>query len=269
MNNAGTTAFTAGKLAIGSTTLTLKSAILNTVNEGLRGSASSNLIVDGTVSQTLSFDQTTPGTSNALNTLSINNSGQTALLNRPIVITSTINLTSGTLADAGNQITSTGIINLGTVTFKLGSPTVATVWLAFITNNILTGGTVLYASGLAQTVSGVPTYQNLTISATNGTTAANDLNVNGVLNLSAANPSAVIGSFYISTYTLNMGGLATRTGAGDLTGIIKRTTILPNIKYMLCSEFSYVIFPNTGTLPTQMSMKISIGTAPSWQPGAI
>ncbi len=58
--SSGTTTFTAGKMAIGTSTLTIEGIVVNTVNEGLTGSAGSNVIVDGTVSPTLSFDQTTP-----------------------------------------------------------------------------------------------------------------------------------------------------------------------------------------------------------------
>jgi Secretion system C-terminal sorting domain len=269
LSGTGTTTFTAGKLAIGNTTLTIEGIVVNTVSDGLRGSISSNVVVDGTVSPTLSFDQTTSGTTNALNTLTLNCSGQTVTLNRSLVIISALNLTSGILADGGNQLVSTGTINLSSGTFKLGSPTVATIWPAFASNNITVGGTVEYASGIAQIVSAVPVYQNLTISAVGGATAANDLAVNGILSLSAANPSSTVGSLSMSTYTLNMGGSATTVGQGDVTGIVKRIIILPNVNYTMGNEFSSVTFPNTGTLPSQMSLKIKIGTAPTWLPGAI
>ncbi len=271
LNGNGIITFTAGKLAIANTTLTIRGTVVNTVNEGLRGSTSANIIVDGAVSPTLSFDQTTPGTTNALNNLTLNCSGQTVTLNRNLTVVSALNLTSGTLADGGNQLTSTGTINLSNGSFKLGSPTVATIWPAF-TANIISGtgtGIVEYASGVTQIVSGVPVYQNLTISAAGGTTAASNLTVNGVLNLSGANPSPVIGSLSMSTFTLNMGALATTIGQGDMTGIVKRTTIVPNVSYTMGNEFSSITFPNTGTLPSQMSMKISIGTSPTWSLGAI
>jgi len=269
LNGNGITTFTAGKLAIGASTLTIKGTVVNTVNESLRGSTTSNLVVDGTVNATLSFDQTTAGITNALSNLTINNAALTVTLNRSLTIISGLNLTAGTLVDAGNQISSTGSINLAGGTFKLGSATVATTWPAFTVNNISAGTTVEYASGVAQIISALPVYQNLTISAAGGTTAANDLTVNGILNLSAVNPSTTVGSLSMSTYTLNMGASATTVGQGDVTGIVKRTTVLPNVTYTMGNEFSSVTFPNTGTLPSQMSMKISIGTAPPWQPGAI
>ncbi|MEO8473000.1 MAG: hypothetical protein ABI477_12440 [Chryseolinea sp.] len=268
LSGTGTTTFTAGKLSIAATTLTMRGTVVNTVSDALRGSATSNVIVDGTISPTLSFDQTTPGTTNALNSLTLNCSGQTVTLNRSIVILSTLNLTAGTLADGGNQITSTGTITISSGTFKLGSPTVATTWPGFTTNTI-TAGTVDYASGVAQIVSGVPTYQNLIISAIGGTTAANNLTVNGLLTLSATNPTTTTGSLSMSTFTLNMGGSSTTAGQGDVTGIIKRTVIIPNISYSMGNEFTSITFPNTGTLPTQISIKVNIGTVPSWSAGVV
>ncbi len=269
LHGTGTTTFTAGKLAVGNTTLFIRGAVVNTVNEALRGNNAGNVVVDGVLSPTLSFDQTTPGTTNALNNLTLNCSGQTVTLNRSLVIASTLTLTAGTLADGGNQLTSNGTINLTGGTFKLGSATVATTWPGFVTNTFSGTGTAEYASGVPQIVSAVPAYLNLTISAAGGTTAANTLTVNGILNLSAANPSSVIGSLSMSAHTLNMGATATTIGQGDVTGIIKRTAILLNVIYTMGNEFTSITFPNNGTLPSQMSMKVSIGSTPSWRSGAV
>lgn len=269
MNNFSTTTFTTGKLAIGNNTLTIRGAVVNTVNEGLTGGAGSNVIMDGAVNATLSMDQTTPGSTNALSSLTVNTGAQTISLNRIINIASALNLSSGILADGGNQLVSTGTLTIGSGTFKLGSPSIATVWPSFSTHNISAAGTVEYASGLAQTVSAVPVYQHLSISGAGGANAAKSLTVNGVLNLSAANPSAIKGCLSMGADTLFMGALATTTGPGDVTGIVGRTTILPNVPYTMGHEFTSITFPNTGTLPTRMYMKISIGTAPTWQALAI
>ncbi len=66
-----------------------------------------------------------------------------------------------------------------------------------------------------------------------------------------------------------MGANATTIGTGDVTGIIKRTTISPEITYTFGNQHMSVFFPNDGTLPTEISAKVSIGTAPSWKTGAI
>lgn len=262
----GTLSLNAGKLAIGGNTLTIRGNIVNSVSEGLIGSATSNLILSGAASPTLSFDQTVTGSTNSLQTLTVNSNGQTVMIDKDMVIVSALNISSGTFYDGGKQIISNGTLNLINGKFKLGSPTVATTWPAFTTNNISTGTTVEYASGVAQIASGNPIYQNLTISATGGVTANNDLEVEVVLSLTASNPSATNGSLSMSTYTLDMGATATTIGIGDVTGIIRRTTFVPGTKYTLGNEFSSITFPATGTLPSELSMKISIGTAPSWQP---
>ena len=267
----GTTTFTAGKLSIASATLTIRGAVVNTVNEGLSGSLSAKVIVDGTVSSTLSFDQTTPGVTNALSSLTLNCTGQTITLNRNLAIVSTLTLSAGRLADGGNQITSNGTLDLVAGIFRLGSATVATAWPTFTINNISVGGTVDYGSGVSRIVVGIPTYQNLIVSATGGTIAGNDLRVNGLLNLSAANPSGNCFDNYLweISHFISGGSRSFTAGQGDVTGIVKRTTILPNISYTMGNEFSSITFPNTGTLPSQMSMKISIGVGPTWLPGAL
>lgn len=265
----GTTTFTAGKLAIGANTLTLKGPIVNTVNEGLTGGLSSNLIANGSSNATLSLDQSVPGVSNALDSLTINVGAQTITLNKPIKINSVLAIASGTLADGGNQLTSTGIINLSTGTFKLGSASVATSWPGFGVRNILAGGTVEYAAGVSQSVSAVPAYQNLTISAAAGAVSAGNLQVKGILNLSAANPSSTKGCLTMGTDTLKMGALATTVGQGDVTGIVIRTTVVAGVTYTMGNEFTSITFPNTGTLPTVIGIKISIGTAPLWRTRAI
>jgi hypothetical protein len=264
----GTLTFTAGRLAIGAYTLTLRGTVVNTAAGGLRGGASSNLTVDGSSGPTLSMDLTTPATTNALNILTVNAAGQTVTMASTLTISNTLNITAGTFVDGGNQVSSTGTLNLAG-TFKLGSASTATSWPAFALNTITAGGTVDYAAGVAQTVSAAPVYQNLTISGAGGGNATGNLAVNGILNLSAANSSSIKGALSTGSYTLNMGSSATTVGQGDVTGVVRRTTILPNISYTMGNEFSSIVFPNTGTLPSEISMKIAIGVTPGWQPGAI
>ncbi len=100
MNSTAT--FTAGKLAINGKILTLKGAVTNTVSEGLRSSSTSNLIINGAVSPTLSFDQTTPGSTNAINNLTINSSSQTITLSNPLRLLGVHTPTAGVLATGGN-----------------------------------------------------------------------------------------------------------------------------------------------------------------------
>jgi hypothetical protein len=98
----GTLTLTAGKLSINNQTLTLKGLVVNTVSEGLRAGSGCNLVINGTVSPSLSFDQTTPGTTNAIGNFTVNSSGQTITLLNALKLTGTHTPTAGVLASAGN-----------------------------------------------------------------------------------------------------------------------------------------------------------------------
>jgi len=99
----GALTFSAGKLAIGSNTLTLSGTVANTVSGGLIGSATSNIVFDGFVAgATISMDQTTPATTNKLNELTINCDPQTLTLGNAVQLAGTLFPISGTLASGGN-----------------------------------------------------------------------------------------------------------------------------------------------------------------------
>jgi hypothetical protein len=110
-----TLTFTAGKLAINGNTLTLKGLVTNTVAGGIVGGSTSNLIINGTVSPSLSFDQTTPGTTNVIRNLTVNSSGQTATLSNALRLVGTHTPTAGVFASGGNYTvasTATGTANI-------------------------------------------------------------------------------------------------------------------------------------------------------------
>ncbi len=118
-----------------------------------------------------------------------------------------------------------------------------------------------------------PSINNLTINRSGGVTFSSDFTVNGVLNLQSVNPSAIKGSLDMwdgsADKVLTMGASATTIGTGDVTGIITRNTMVPNVTYTFGNQFSSIIFPEVGTLPTSLSVKVSIGSAPGWKPGAV
>ncbi len=99
MNN--TLTFTAGKLAVNGNTLTLKGLVTNTVTGGITGGNNSNLIINGTVSPSLSFDQTSPGSTNSFKNITINSSGQTVTLLNNVRLTGTYTPTAGVLSSGG------------------------------------------------------------------------------------------------------------------------------------------------------------------------
>jgi len=130
------------------------------------------------------------------------------------------------------------------------------------------GGSFEFTGTAAQTiVSG--TYTNLIMSGSGGVTAGVNITVDGILNLASSNPSSTKGILDMGSYTLLMGSSATTTGPGDVTGIIRRTTIAADVTYSFGNQYTTINFPDVGTLPTELSMKVSLGTAPAWKPEAI
>lgn len=99
----GTLTFNGSILSIGSHTLTIDGDVVNTTTEGLRGGSSSNLIFDGVNdSPTVSFDQSSPGTTNILNDLTIDCSSRSLTLGNTLRVNGTVMPTSGTLVSDGN-----------------------------------------------------------------------------------------------------------------------------------------------------------------------
>ncbi|WP_026978463.1 T9SS sorting signal type C domain-containing protein [Flavobacterium tegetincola] len=262
--------FTAGKLSIKASTLTVGGPIINTISGGIEGSASSNISIIGSGNKTLSFDQTTIGTTNLLNNFLIpfsagaNNMvtiANAVTINGLLSVALDQTLDFGTNQLTGNlsTITINGTVltqNAGTTPFPAGK-----TWSG-------TGKLNLNASSAPQTlVAG--TYTNLTLSSTGGTTASTNLTVNGVLNLPSANPSATVGGLSMANPSeLIMGPLGTNTGTGDVSGIISRSTILPNVQYTFGHRNSTILFTNVGTLPDWMKVKVTIGQN-NWRTGAI
>lgn len=260
--------FNGGKLAIKDQTLTVAGSVTNTSLGGITGGATSSLFVSGTKNPSLSFDQTTIGTTNAFQNFSVvGANANTVTIANPVVLNqilkvdelNTLNL--GTVALTGAL---TSIVNNGAIL------TQNTTTAPFPANKIWNGTGILNlnATSTAQTlVAG--TYSNLKLSSTIGTTAIADSAINGTLDLPAANASATKGSLDMGANTLLMGPDAINIGIGEVTGIIKRNSFVANKLYTFGHPNSSIIFPAMGTLPTTMSAKLTLGTAPAWRPTAI
>lgn len=249
-------------LAIGANTLTLSGAVTNTTTGGLRGSASSNLTVNGTVARTLSFDQTTAGTTNLLNNLSIATAGTvTTTLGNNVAVNGTLYVDAGQTFNLGtNTLSGT----LATITLDGILTTQNTSATPFTAGKTWSGtGTInLNAASTAQTlVAG--TYHNVTITTTGGATATGNVTLNGALNLPNANPSATKGAFDTGTFSLILNQGATNTGTGDVSGIVTRNTIVANTNYTFGHPNTNIIIPPIGTLPTSLSLKTVLGQAPA------
>ncbi|MGV8992692.1 MAG: T9SS sorting signal type C domain-containing protein [Flavobacterium sp.] len=260
--------FNGGKLAIKDKSLTIAGSVINTTANGLSGGAASKLVVRGTKNPTLSFDQTTLGTSNLLNSFSLIGA------NPNTVTISNAFSVSQLLAVAEQQILNLGTIPLlGTLSSIQNNgiiQTQNTSALPFTSGKTWAGSGILNmnATSTAQTlVAG--TYNNLTLSSTAGTTAVANVTVNGKLDLPAANASSTKGSLDMAAFTLTMGPDGINAGVGEVTGIIKRDSFTTNKLYTFGHPNSSITFPPAGTLPTSMSAKLTIGAAPSWRAGAI
>ncbi len=216
----------------------------------------------------MSFDQTSIGTTNVFNNFTIASTGiNTTSIANPIVV-------NGGLLVNENQI-----LNLG-VNALTGAFTSAVINGILLTQNTtalpLPSGKTWSGSGVvnynsvatAQTVV-AGTYNGLTVTPTAGGVAGGNLVVNGILNLPTANPTAIKGSLSLGANTLTMGENATNTGIGDVTGDILRTSIAANVLYTFGHKDTSIFFPNVGTLPTSMGLRVDIGTAPTWRPGAV
>ncbi len=282
--NGGLTFSNNGKLAIGSNTLTLSGGVTNTTAAGLRGSSSSNLLVNGTINRTISFDQTTAGTTNMLNNFSINTtSANTITAGNDFSINGTLTIASGQILNMGTYTmggTLSTVANSGTILTQNTSSTP-------IPTGKTWGGTVNYNSTSTAQTAMAGTYNNLTISTTGGATASGDITVNGIVSL-AANPNETNGALEMtnsygdysnvltptneltSRYTaacdildsdiLTMGPSATYSGTGDVTGRVKRTALLANTEYTFGSPYSTITFSSGGTMPASVMFVITKGS---------
>ncbi|MCZ2085552.1 MAG: hypothetical protein LC112_14895, partial [Flavobacteriales bacterium] len=242
--------FNGGKLSIKDKTLTIAGTVDNEgFPAGLIGGPTSKLVVRGNLNPTLSFDQTTPGATNLLDSFSlIGATANTVKVANPFLVNQLLQVDALQTLDLvtiplGGTLTS--IQNNGTILTQNTSA------IPFSSGKTWNGTGILNmnAASIAQTlVAG--NYNNLTLSATAGTTAVANVTVNGKLDLPAANASSTKGSLDMASFTLTMGPDGVNTGVGDVTGIIKRDSFTTNKLYTFGHPNSSIIFPPAGTLPT-------------------
>ena len=193
--------------------------------------------------------QTIGGTAtNTFNNLNINDTTN-VYFSSNLALTGTLTIPhSGTLVHLGANLTNDGTINIGSAT-------------------------VIFDGTTAQIINGssITTFNNLTISNLTGVTASTDQNVNGVLNLTT-NPDATHGALDMGSNTLNMGVSATNTGIGDVIGIVKRQhAFTGGVVYTFGNPYTSIDFLNVSgsAKPAWISLKTTIGAAPSWNSSAI
>ena len=250
-----TLTLTSGAFTIGTNTLTLNGAISNPAGS-LTGGATSNLVFGGTASTTL------PAIT--LNNLTINRSGGITM-GGDVNIAGTLALTSGTLTVGANTLTISGSSPRsggGSVDASNASGN-----LVFANASAITLPSTFFSGAV----------NNLTINASGGVTAGSDITVNGILNLAAANPGAAKGLLemtrsytnypgttitdYLNSYLLNMGATATTIGTGDVTGTVRRATIVANTPYTFGNQYTTISL-TPGTMPSALAVTITIGNSP-------
>ena len=188
----GTLTFKAGSLSIGANTLTLNGAVAGMdATQYLTGGEGAQLVIGSTkAAGNLFFNQSVPGTTNSLASLSMTGHGGSATLGSKIVISGTLDLAEGTLADGGNTIVLAGSIK------GEGNETGA-------------GGVMM--TGAGATISGV-TIGRLELNNPAEFTLTGSTNINDALVVTA-------GSLSIGSNTLSLRGAVTGLGLQNfLTG---------------------------------------------------
>jgi hypothetical protein len=152
--------------------------------------------------------------------LTISGSG-TKTVGAAITVANNLTVSAGILADNGNQITgnASGTLSLAASTgLTLGSAGVGSSFPTNFTNpncSLNSSSTVTYNSGQAQTVSGTPTYGNVTIDGGSTKTLGAATVIAGTLSVTAGDTLSTSGSNYAlsaalvdiaSTGTLNIQG---------------------------------------------------------------
>ncbi len=230
-------------------------------NSGTLSSSSASIDFNGSVQQTI-----TSSAGISLDDLTISNSADTVLLG-----------TSTNCSLSGDLILGSGaIFNLGTNAISSVSGSVSSSGIILcgstsstpVPTGLTWGGTFVFKGSSAQTIV-AGTYNNVSIINTSGVNSASKLTINGIMDLPVANPSSAKGVLDMGTDTLLLGPSATNTGIGEITGIIQRTTLVAETEYTFGHPQANVYFSNVGTLPTQICIKLTIGTAPTWRTGAV
>ena len=253
-----TLSLTSGNLNLGTTTLGINGSI-NKILGSIETTYNSSLSFGGTSASIIpdNLFSATP----SINNLTINRSGGLTLGNQAMVVNGLLDLVSGTLNLGANSLTLAG----GSPTRSSGdiNASNAVANMTFANSSAIILPASIFSDAL----------NNLTITGTGGVTSSSDITVNSVLNLAATNPSDTKGLLDMcdgaTVKTLLMGGNATTSGAGDVTGIVKRNSFVANTEYSFGNQFTSLIIASGGSLPSEMSFKIKIGVAPSWKSSAV
>lgn len=128
-------------------------------------------------------------------------------------------------------------------------------------------GTVIFSGDTEQQINDSTAFYNLTINNPSGVVSQVNLLVENILDIVSTNPSTTQGALHFpSPLTLTMGSGATTYGVGDVTGIIRRDYFVTQRDYSFGNRYTRIYFnEHVGqTLPTEIRVTVSLGTAPDW-----
>ena len=139
----GTWTSTSGVVSIGANVLTMNGALSYTAGNFV-GGTTSDIVFGGSGAATLVMNNTTPGTTNVLQNLTVNRAAATVTLTtNALIVNNTLTLAAGTLSLNGLALTLNGTIaaspNLGTITPASGTLNIAGSSSSMGTINIPTG----------------------------------------------------------------------------------------------------------------------------------
>lgn len=211
---------------------------------------------------------------NLYRTLILSGSGTKTLPASPITVLGDLTVSGTATAEASGNLSVRGIFTLQTdATFNAGS------------NNLTFGGNIIHNGTLnassstvnlngmdAQTISGSATtnLNNLILQNEAGVIANKHLNVNGSIDLQVLNPNTTTGCLHMGNYILTIGENTITSGIGEISGTVSRNhSFDDNTTYTFGSSLSTISFHGAGTKPDQVSVKATLGTAPTWKSSAI
>ena len=205
---------------------------------------------------------------NRYSTLILSSSGTKTMPATPLAIYGDFSLLGTVTVTALNDLEIRGALSVGSqATFVTGAFN-HSIGGNFTHDGTFTatGSAITFNGFSAQIINGSSSatlFNNLTIFSGDGVSCSKNITVNGILDLQSDNPTDFNGSLDMGSDTLLMGASAITTGTGDVTGIVRRTAISADISYTFGNRFTTIKFGPVGTLPSALSVKISLGNAPA------
>lgn len=214
-----------GKLAIGSNTLTVNGIVSSSATSYLISNGSSNITLGGSGSATIFLDPTSDGTSNRIETFTINRGTTTVTMGNSMHINTALTLTSGRIALGNNTLTLNGTLTSSTNNYIVanGSSNITitgtgnmTLFLDQSVNNTTNRlGTLSFnRSGSVLTMGG-SLQANTALTLTNGqlNIGSNTLTLNGTVTSTAVN-----------NFIANGSSIITYGGTGNTTLFLDQST---------------------------------------------